>query len=650
MGSMHVGLEDLPGGYDRTAAFYVERVRGEIGLIVTGGISPNPEGCGDWGGAMLTTEMEAKKHRIITDAVHAEGGAIVMQILHCGRYADHPAAVAPSALQSPISRYKPRALGPGEVHQTITDFIRCAVLAQRAGYDGVEVMGSEGYSINEFVAVGTNQRRDDWGGSFENRVRFPVEIVKGIRQAVGPDFIIIYRLSMLDLVEDGSSLEEVLSLGLAIEAAGATIISSGIGWHEARVPTIATCVPRGGFAWITRKIGDHVSLPVIASNRINTPEVAEQLIADGTCDLVSMARPLLADPLFARKAREGRSDEINTCIACNQACLDHTFSGQVTSCLVNPKACHETLLVSRPSAVPRRIAVVGAGPAGLSAAVTAAERGHRVTLFEADDAIGGQFNLAKRIPGKAEYQETIRYYSRQLALNNVDVRLGRRIEASDLIGRDFDDIVLATGVTPRWPEIEGIDHAKVASYVDILNGSVDPGHSVAVIGAGGIGFDTCTYLVCGEFEDDREPDRFLARWGVDRQYRARGGVTARLKPKSSRQVWLLQRRSGKLGAHLGRTTGWIYRDELRTEAVAMLADVVYRRIDDEGLHITVAGDEVVVPADTIVICAGQEPLRDLYDDLNGAGCRVHLIGGADVAMELDAKRAVRAGVELGLAL
>lgn len=648
MGSMHVGLEEAPGGFERMAAFYAERARGEVGLIVTGGIAPNERGRPAPFGAVLATEEEAAHHRIITDAVHQEGGKIAMQILHFGRYSYQPDLVAPSAVQAPINPFVPHALTGEEVEQTIADFVRCAALAQQAGYDGVEVMGSEGYLINEFIAARTNHRDDEWGGCYENRIRLPVEIVRRIRQKVGPNFIIIYRLSMLDLVEGGSTLEEVVQLGQAIEAAGATILNTGIGWHEARIPTIATSVPRAAFAWVTRQLKGKVSIPLIATNRINTPEVAEKLLAEGYCDMVSMARPFLADAQFVQKARENRADEINSCIACNQACLDHTFSGKITSCLVNPRACHETKLVIAPTPTPKNIAVVGAGPAGLAFAVTAAERGHKVTLFEASPQVGGQFNIAKKIPGKEEFNETLRYFRRQLELKGVTVRLNTRADAEMLAAGGFDEVVLATGVVPRKPAIEGIDHPKVLGYLDVLRDEVPLGQKVAVIGAGGIGFDVSTYLV--ERHEAPSTDRFFKQWGVDPEYRRAGGCAKPEVEHNGRQVFLLQRTEGKLGENLGKTTGWIHRTVLKMHGVATIGGVTYRRIDDEGLHVTIGGQDKVLDVDNVVICAGQEPLRELQADLEARGVRVHLIGGADVAAELDAKRAINQGTRLAAAL
>ncbi|RJF95987.1 NADPH-dependent 2,4-dienoyl-CoA reductase [Noviherbaspirillum saxi] len=646
MGSMHVGLEEVPNGFERMAAFYAERARGGVGLIVTGGISPNERGRPMQGGAKMTTEVEAEHHRCVTDAVHREGGKIAMQILHFGRYSYQPDLVAPSAIQAPINPYVPHALTTNEVEETIHDFVRCAALAQYTGYDGVEIMGSEGYLINEFIAARTNHRDDEWGGSYENRMRFPVEIVRRTREQVGKEFIIIYRLSMLDLVEGGSSLEEVIQLAKAIEAAGATIINTGIGWHEARIPTIATKVPRAAYAWVTQRLKGQVSVPLVATNRINTPEVAEQLLADGFCDMVSMARPLLADPFFVSKAEQGRSNEINTCIGCNQACLDHTFAGKITSCLVNPRACNETELIFHPVVKRKHIAVVGAGPAGLSFAITAAQRGHDVVLFDSNSEIGGQLNIAKKVPGKEEFYEMLRYFEKQVASHGVRVILNMRVKADQLWHGGFDDIVLATGVIPRTPAIEGMDHPTVMSYLDVLRDDKPVGKTVAIIGAGGIGFDVAEFLTHAGESASLNPDKFYAEWGVDVSYRDPGGLRQPHVDAPTRRVHLFQRKDAKVGDKLGKTTGWIHRAGLKAKRVGMESGVSYRKIDDQGLHITTRGEERVISVDNVILCAGQEPLRELYDELKAAGCLVHLVGGADVAAELDAKRAIDQGTRL----
>ncbi|MDH6113832.1 2,4-dienoyl-CoA reductase (NADPH2) [Kitasatospora sp. MAP12-15] len=654
MGSMHVGLEEAEQGFERMAEFYATRARGGVGLIVTGGIAPNEAGRPWSGGAKLTTEAEVAQHATVTAAVHREGSRIAMQILHFGRYAYHPDLVAPSAIQAPISPFTPHELTAEQIEQTIEDFARTAQLARQAGYDGVEIMGSEGYLINEFIAAPTNRREDDWGGSYRNRIRFPVEIVRRVRERVGADFIIIYRLSMLDLIPGGSTLEEVVTLAREIEAAGATIINTGIGWHEARIPTIATSVPRGAWAWVTKKVMGAVSIPLVTSNRINTPELAEQLLADGCADLVSLARPLLADPDFVAKAAAGRAAGINTCIGCNQACLDHTFSGKITSCLVNPRACHETELVLAPTRLRKRVAVVGAGPAGLACAVTAAERGHQVTLFDAADEIGGQLNIARKVPGKEEFDETLRYYRHELDRLGVDVRLGAAASVETLTGSAagaaFDELVIATGVTPRDPGIEGSDHPSVVSYLDVLRDKAPVGERVAILGAGGIGFDVAEFLTDPGDAAALNPPVFYQQWGIDAEHSTPGGVLEPRRRRSPRAVHLLQRKTSKVGAGLGKTTGWIHRTELKHRGVTMVAGATYHRIDDEGLHLSVDGAPQLLAVDTVVLCTGQEPRRELYEALLAAGRTPHVIGGADVAAELDAKRAIRQGTELAAAL
>ncbi len=654
MGSMHTGLEEKPGGFERMAVYFAERARGGVGLMVTGGIAPNAEGGVYSGAAKLSTPEEAANHRIVTQAVHEAGGKICMQILHAGRYAYSPKQVAPSAIQAPINPFKPKELDEEGIEKQIQDFVTCATLAQTAEYDGVEIMGSEGYFINQFLVAHTNHRTDRWGGSYENRMRLPVEIVRRVREAVGPNFIIIYRLSMLDLIEGGSSWEEVVQLAQAIERSGATLINTGIGWHEARIPTIATKVPRAAFAKVTAKMRGSVSIPLITTNRINTPEVAEQVLAEGDADMVSMARPFLADPEFVNKAAAGRSDEINTCIGCNQACLDHTFGGKLTSCLVNPRACHETELNYLPVTQVRKIAVIGAGPAGLAAATVAAQRGHDVTLFDSASEIGGQFNIAKRIPGKEEFFETLRYFGRKLQTTGVDLRLNTRVTADDLLGKGYDEVILATGIAPRTPAIPGVDNPKVLSYLDVILGRKPVGKSVAVIGAGGIGFDVSEFLVHQGVATSLDRDAFWDEWGIDTQLQARGGV-AGIKPHPhapARQVFLLQRKATKVGDGLGKTTGWIHRTGLKNKQVQMLNSVEYLKIDDAGLHIRIGadGEEKLLPVDNVVICAGQDPLRELYDGLQAAGQSVHLIGGADVATELDAKRAIDQGSRLAAGL
>ncbi|MFQ1714738.1 FAD-dependent oxidoreductase [Aeromonas veronii] len=652
MGSMHTGLEEEKGGFDKLAAFYAERARGGVGLIVTGGIAPNLRGRLVPHGSQLSFPWQVSKHKKVTSAVHQEGGKIALQILHAGRYAYHPFSLAPSALKAPISPFKPRAMSERQIRGTIRDFAATAALAKAAGYDGVEVMGSEGYLINQFICERTNKRTDGWGGSSENRMRFPVEIVRAIRERVGTDFIIIFRLSMLDLVEQGSTLEEVIALGKALEAVGVTLINTGIGWHEARIPTIATSVPRGAFSWVTAELKKHLKVPLITTNRINTPEVAERILAGGEADMVSMARPFLADPEFVIKAAENRADEINTCIACNQACLDHVFKQKRASCLVNPRACFETELTFGRVPQPKKLAVVGAGPAGLAFACYAAERGHQVSLFDQASEIGGQFNFAKQIPGKEEFHETLRYFAKRLEKCGVELYLGQRQSAESLLGGGFDEVILATGIRPRTPNIPGIEHPKVMSYLDVLRDHKPVGQKVAVIGAGGIGFDVAEFLVEKRVEKkvetdaDGHRDHWLKEWGIDKQLDQRGGLTIPEVDAPERQIWLLQRKESKVGDGLGKTTGWIHRTVLKNRKVQMLSGVQYLGIDDEGLHIQVGETKQCLPVDQVIVCAGQEPLKELQAGLQAAGKPVHIIGGADVAAELDAKRAIRQGAEL----
>jgi 2,4-dienoyl-CoA reductase (NADPH2) len=654
MGSMHTGLEERPGGFERMATYFAERARGGVGLMVTGGIAPNEEGGVYDGAAKLTNVEEADRHRLVTRAVHEAGGKICLQILHAGRYAYSRKQVAPSAIQAPINPFMPRELDEEGIEKQIADFVNCSALARSAGYDGVEIMGSEGYFINQFLAAHTNRRTDRWGGSYENRMRLAVEIVRRVREAVGAQFIIIFRLSMLDLVEGGSSWEEIVELAKAVEQAGATLINTGIGWHEARIPTIATKVPRAAFSKVTAKLRGSVSIPLITTNRINTPEVAERILSEGDADMVSMARPFLADPEFVNKAAAGHAERINTCIGCNQACLDHTFGGKLTSCLVNPRACHETELNDLPTLQVRKIAVVGAGPAGLAAATVAAQRGHEVTLFDSASEIGGQFNIAKRVPGKEEFAETLRYFRNKVQETGVQLRLGNRVKAADLLGAGFDEVILATGIAPRTPAIPGIDNPMVLSYLDVILQRKPVGRRVAVIGAGGIGFDVSEFLVHQGVATSLDREAFWKEWGIDTTLQARGGV-AGVKPEvhaPARQVFLLQRKSSKVGDGLGKTTGWIHRTGLKNKQVQMLNAVQYLKIDDAGLHIRIGedGEEKLLAVDNVVICAGQDPLRELYDDLLNAGQSVHLIGGADVAAELDAKRAIDQGSRLAATL
>ena len=648
MGSMHTGLEEYPDGAERLAAFYAERARHGVALIVSGGIAPDPTGVGMAGGAMLNDVSQLPHHRTITDAVHQEGGKIALQILHTGRYSYQPNLVAPSALQAPINRFTPRELTHEGILGLIDDFARCAQLAREAGYDGVEVMGSEGYLINEFLAARTNLRDDQWGGNYDNRMRFAVEVVRAVRQRVGKDFIIIYRLSMLDLVDNGGTFDETVRLAQAIEGAGATIINTGIGWHEARIPTIATPVPRGAFSWVTRKLKGRVTIPLVTTNRINDPQVADDILARGDADMVSMARPFLADAELLSKAQSGRADEINTCIGCNQACLDQIFVGKVTSCLVNPRACHETKMPILPATTRKNLAVVGAGPAGLAFAINAAARGHQVTLFDGSAEIGGQFNVAKQIPGKEEFYETLRYYRRMIDVTGVTLRLNHRVTADDLL--NFDETILATGITPRTPPIEGIDHPKVLTYLDVLRDKAPVGQRVAIIGCGGIGFDTAMYLSQPGDPTSQNIAEFCVEWGIDTSLQQAGG----LRPegphlaRSPRQIVMLQRKASKPGEGLGKTTGWIHRTTLLSRGVKMIPAVSYQKIDDAGLHVEIGGEPQLLAVDNVIICAGQEPNRTLQDPLLAAGKTVHLIGGSDVAGELDARRAIAQGTKLAL--
>lgn len=635
MGSMHTGLEEAENGYARMAAFYAERAKGGCALIVTGGIAPSVAGRVAKGGSVMDTIEESKHHLIVTEAVHREGGKIAMQILHTGRYGYHDKIVGASNLRAPINMFKPHPLTHDEIINTIEEFATCASLAREAGYDGVEVMGSEGYLLNQFIAKRTNTREDDWGGSFDNRIRFPLEVVKAVRKKVGPDFIIIYRLSMLDLVDEGGNIEEVLLLAKEIEKAGATIINTGIGWHEARIPTIAMMVPRAAFTWVTAKVKGHINIPLVTSNRINTPEVAEEVLRRGDADMVSMARPFLADAEFVNKALAGKPEEINTCIACNQACLDHIFVGKTASCLVNPRACHETEIIINPTSNKKMVAVVGAGPGGLSCATTLAERGHDVTLYDASEEIGGQLNIARRIPGKEEFKETIRYFGNRIQKTGVKLRLKEKVSAEDLLKENFDEIVLATGVLPRIPSIPGIESPQVMSYVDLVLGGKTPGKNVAVIGAGGIGFDVSIYLT--DAGETFSKENYLKEWGIDTSIKVNGGLSTKSDMKADRKVTMLKRSNSKFGATLGKTTGWIHKTTLEDRKVEQISGVEYKSIDKEGILISVKGVERKISADTIVICAGQDPRRELFEPLQKAGKKVYLIGGADEAGELDAK-------------
>ncbi|MGR3509296.1 MAG: FAD-dependent oxidoreductase [Sulfitobacter sp.] len=648
MGSMHTGLEETQD-WNRVAEFYAARARGNVALMVTGGIGPNPEGSVAHGAAMMTSQKDVDNHSIVTDRVHEAGGKIAMQILHAGRYAFSPDCVAPSGIKSPISMFAPKELDAEGIEKQISDIVACASLAKQAGYDGVEIMGSEGYFLNQFLVTHTNKRTDEWGGTYENRMRLPVEVVRRVREAVGHEFIIIYRLSMIDLVPNGSTFEEVVQLAKAVEKAGATIINTGIGWHEARIPTIATSVPRAAFAWVTKKLMGEVSIPVITSNRINTPRVAEDVLADGCADMVSMARPMLADPDFVNKSAAGKADHIAPCIACNQACLDHTFGGKISTCLVNPRACYETELRIEPANTPKTIAVVGAGPAGLSAAITAAERGHQVTLFDRAAEIGGQLNLAKQVAGKEEFWGLVDWYRAMVDLHGVSVKLNTEVSATDL--EQFDEVIIATGVVPRDPQIPGQDRDNVVSYIDILNGKITAGTKVAVIGAGGIGFDVSEHLVHDGNSTTTNLPEWMKEWGVTDPESHRSGLAPEgPRPHApARQVTMLQRKTTKLGKGLGKTTGWIHRASLTMKNVEMIGGVNYEKIDADGLHISFGpsrDNPQLIAADTIVLCAGQLSDRTLADTLEGKGIKCHVIGGADVAAELDAKRAINQGTRL----
>ncbi|WP_418653180.1 FAD-dependent oxidoreductase [Tenacibaculum soleae] len=648
MGSMHTGLEEEKNGTERIAAYYAERAKGGVGLIVTGGISPNIQGWTAPFSARMSTKKHAREHKVITEAVHKEGGKICMQILHSGRYGYHPITVAPSKIQAPINPFKPFALKQSGIRRTVKDFVNCAKLSKEAGYDGVEIMGSEGYLINQFIVKRTNKRTDNYGGSYDNRIRLAVELVHKIREAVGENFIIIYRLSMLDLVEQGSTWQEVVQLGKEIEKAGATIINTGIGWHESRIPTIATSVPRAAFTWVTQKMKEELTIPLITSNRINMPETAEKVLAEGHADMISMARPFLADPAWVNKAKEAKDDEINTCIACNQACLDHAFQKKVASCLVNPRACHETELNYLPTDNKKKIAVVGAGPAGLVAATIAAQRGHKVTLFDSESEIGGQFNIAKQIPGKEEFYETIRYYNKQIELHNVNLKLNTRVTADDLANGNFDEVVLATGITPRTPKIEGVNHEKVLSYIDVVKHKKPVGKRVAVIGGGAIGFDISEYLAHEGESTSQNIDAWLKEWGIDKTLEARAGIEnmkADIHP-SPREIFMFKRSKGKFGAKLGKTTGWIHRSVLKRKKVNFISEVQYTKIDDEGVHYVQNEEHKILAVDNIVLCAGQVPFKELLAPLEAKGIKTHVIGGADFAAELDAKRAISQGSRL----
>ncbi|TGK83390.1 FAD-binding protein [Leptospira montravelensis] len=648
MGSMHTGLEEAPNGYERMAAFYGERAKGGVALIVTGGIAPNAAGRVSRAGGVMDTEEEAKHHKVVTEAVHKEGGKIAMQILHTGRYGYHDKIVGASNLRAPINMFKPHPLTEEEIFQTIEDFARCSELAKLAGYDGVEIMGSEGYLINQFIAKRTNNRTDEWGGSFENRIKFPIEIIKAVRKRVGTDFIIIYRLSMLDLVEEGGNIDEVLILAKEIEKAGATIINTGIGWHEARIPTIAMMVPRAAFTWVTAKVKGHVNIPLVTSNRINTPDIAESVLSRGDADLVSMARPFLADSFFVNKAAAGKAAEINTCIACNQACLDHIFQGKICSCLVNPRACHETELVIGKTNSPKKVAVVGAGPGGMACSTTLAERGHSVTLFDAGEELGGQLNIARRIPGKEEFKETIRYFGEMVKKHGVQLKLNTYVSAEDLIKQGFDEVVLATGVIPRTPEIPGIKGENVLSYVDVVLKGKSVGKRAVVMGAGGIGYDVSLLLTDAGHAFTKE--NYLKEWGINQEITKDGGLGIKNTPSSDREVTMLKRSNSKFGATLGKTTGWIHKTTLEDRKVTQISGVSYKSIEADGIVIEVKGETKKIPCDTVVVCAGQDPNRTLLEPLQKANIPVHLIGGADLASELDAKRSIDQGTRLAVTI
>ncbi|MCZ4338124.1 NADPH-dependent 2,4-dienoyl-CoA reductase [Shewanella colwelliana] len=649
MGSMHTGLEEEKGGFEKLAAFYKERAIGGVGLIVTGGISPNLRGRLALHACQLSFPWQVNKHKIVTQAVHEADGKICMQILHAGRYGYHPFSQAPSKIKSPITPFTPSAMSSRQVKGTIKDYATSAALAKKAGYDGVEVMGSEGYLINQFICARTNKRTDEWGGAYQNRVRFPLAIVNAIREKVGKDFIIIFRLSMLDLVDNGSTWDEVVKLAKSLEQAGVSIINTGIGWHEARVPTIATSVPRGAFAWVTERLKSEVKLPLVATNRINTPEIAEHIIASGQADMVSMARPFLADAEFVNKAAANESQLINTCIGCNQACLDHTFSLKRATCLVNPRACYETELNFTPAQLKKRIAVMGAGPAGMAFSIYAARRGHKVVVFEAKSEVGGQFNLARKIPGKEEFDETIRYFTEQMKRHHVELRLNTRLDASVVRDEQFDEVIIAAGVVPRRIDLPGFDNERVVTYQQVLSGEVIVGERVALIGAGGIGFDMAHFL--GEDESSTlQPEKWLKQWGIDKSYADRGGLTAPELESPHRKIYLLQRKTSKMGKGLGKTTGWIHRSVLKHHQVEMKTGVTYESFDEQGLHISMDGEASVLAVDNVILCAGQESNRTLVEEMKATGLPVHLIGGVDVAAELDAKRAIRQGAELATQL